>query len=30
MKIDARKLSTETQQKLRYTAIELRKKGLTY
>ena len=30
MKIDARKLSTETQQQLRYTAIELRKKGLTY
>ncbi len=30
MKIDARKLSTETQQQLRYTAIELRKRDLTY
>ncbi len=30
MKIDTRKLSTETQQQLRYTAIELRNRGLTY
>jgi len=30
MKIDGRKLKTETQQQLRYTAIELRKRKLTY